>query len=122
NDRHLTLRVAGTPHAYRTAPGQRIVTVGRQRRKPKDPDDVGNDFVVRVAGNEDLSARISRRHLEIVRTDDGFTVTDRSKAGTLLNDRPLPPGLAVPLSDGDRLVIAGVVTLIAEADNRVRMV
>jgi serine/threonine protein kinase len=119
---HLTLRVEGTPHAYRTAPGQSRVTIGRQRRRPKDPDDIGNDFVVRVAGNDELSARISRRHLEIARTESGFAATDHSKAGTAHNGRPLTPGVAVPLANGDRLVIAGVVTLVVEADDRVRLV
>ncbi len=119
---HLTLKVEGTPHAYRTAPRQAMISVGRQRRKPKDPDDMGNDFVVRVSGNDALSARISRRHLEITRTPTGFAVTDRSKAGTILNGRLLPPGQLAPLANGDRLVIAGVITLIVELDDQVRLV
>src|SRR5262249_1723752 len=39
----LTLRVEGTPYAYRPAPDQDVVTVGRQRRAPGDPPDHGND-------------------------------------------------------------------------------
>ncbi|HEY2787505.1 MAG TPA: FHA domain-containing serine/threonine-protein kinase [Fimbriiglobus sp.] len=118
----LTLKVEGTPHAYRTAPRQATVSVGRQRRRPKDPDDTGNDFVVRVADNDALSARISRRHLEIVRTATGFAVTDHSKAGTIHNGRLLPPGQPVPLAHGDRLVIADVITLIVELDDQIRLV
>jgi hypothetical protein len=41
-------------------------------------------------------------------------VTDRSKAGTLRNGEPLPSGQAVALANGDRLTIAGVVTLVVE--------
>jgi predicted component of type VI protein secretion system len=77
---------------------------------------------VRVAGNDALSARISRRHLEIARTPGGFTATDRSKAGTGHNGRPLPPGQTVPLAHGDRLIIAGVVTLVVELDDLPRLV
>src|SRR5262249_16354420 len=53
----LTLRVEGTPFIYRPAPGQDVITVGRQKRSPADPPDHGNDFVLRVAGNDQLSAR-----------------------------------------------------------------
>jgi hypothetical protein len=107
----LTLHVAGSGYAYRPAPGQAVVSVGRQKRRPGDPPTEGNDFVVRVSGNDELSVRISRRHLEI-RTDAGrLTVTDRSKAGTRLNGRPLVPGEPTPLHAGDRLSLAGVLDL-----------
>jgi serine/threonine protein kinase len=107
----LTLRVEGSPYAYRPAPGQDIVTVGRQKRRPGDPPDTGNDLVVRVPGDDERSTRISRRHLEVHRTPDGFAAIDRSKAGTLLNGRPLPRDVPTPLGAGDRLVLAGVATL-----------
>ena len=107
----LTLRVEGTPYAYRPLPGQDFITVGRQKRRPGDPADQGNDLVVRVPGNDALSARISRRHLEVHRTAGGFAVIDRSKAGTLHNGRPLTRDEATLLQGGDRLVLAGVITL-----------
>jgi serine/threonine protein kinase len=107
----LTLRVLGTPYAYRPAPGQDVITVGRQKRRPGDPSDHGNDLVVRVPGNDQLSARISRRHLEIHHSAEGFAVVDCSKAGTLLNGQPLPRNVPTPLAAGDRLLLAGVVTL-----------
>src|SRR5579871_3711209 len=69
----LMLRVVGTPFAYRPLPNQTIISVGRQRRKPGDPDDVGNDMVVRVPGDEALSARISRRHFEIHRDGESYS-------------------------------------------------
>jgi hypothetical protein len=107
----LTLRVPGTSLAYRAAPGQRVVTLGRQKRRPGEPPEAGNDVVLRVPGNDELSARISRRHLEVRREGDGFVALDRSKAGTLLNGRPLARDEPTPLAAGDRLVVAGVINL-----------
>jgi hypothetical protein len=107
----LTLRVAGTPFAYKPPPGLPQVRVGRQKRRAGDPPDSGNDFVLRVAGNDALSARISRRHLDLVRQPGGWAAVDLSKTGVTRNGDPLPAGTPVPLSDGDVLVVAGVVTL-----------
>jgi len=107
----LTLRIAGTSFAYRADPRQDVITVGRQKRRPDSPPGEGNDFVVRVTGDDALSLRISRRHLEIRRTPGGYAVTDHGRAGTLLNGAPLPPGTAAPLAHGDRLAVAGVLTL-----------
>jgi serine/threonine protein kinase len=107
----LTLRIAGTSFAYRPLPGQDVITIGRQKRKLGDPPDHGNDLVLRVPGNDHLSARISRRHCEVRRQGDGFVVIDHSKVGLAKNGQPLPRGIAVPLAAGDQLVIAGVVTL-----------
>jgi hypothetical protein len=107
----LVLKVVGSPFAYRAAPQQTVVTLGRQKRRPGEPADVGNDLVLRVPGNDVLSARISRRHLEIHCGDGGLSVTDRSKAGTLLNGRPLQRDVPAALAAGDRLVVAGVLTL-----------
>ena len=107
----LTLRVEGTPFAYRPPPLVPVITVGRQRRRPGDGPDQGNDFVLRVAGNDALSARISRRHFEVHRTATGFAVVDRSKAGLTRNGTAVPKDTPVELADGDRLGVAGVVTL-----------
>jgi hypothetical protein len=107
----LALRVVGTPFVYRPAPGQESITVGRQRRSPGDPPDHGNDFVLRVAGDDALTTRISRRHFEVVRAGDAYQVIDRSKAGLLLNGRPLRRHDPAALAPGDRLLVAGVVEL-----------
>jgi serine/threonine protein kinase len=107
----LTLRVPGTPFAYRPLPGQKVISLGRQKRRPGEPSDVGNDVVLRIPNNDALSARISRRHLEIAEQPGGWVVIDRGRAGTLLNGKPLPAGTPCPLTGGDRLVIAGVLTL-----------
>jgi serine/threonine protein kinase len=107
----ITLRVEGTNFAYRPPPVLAHLTDGRQKRKPGEPPESGNDFVLRVAGNDALSARISRRHFELNRTAAGWTVTDRSKSGVTRNGQPLPKETPVELADGDRLCVAGVVTL-----------
>jgi hypothetical protein len=107
----ITLRVAGTSFAYRPTPDQEIISVGRQRRVPGDPPDHGNDFVLRITGNDQLSTRISRRHFEIHRSLEGYFVVDRSKLGLELNGQTLPKHMATLLRSGDRLFIAGVVTL-----------
>ena len=119
---HLTLRLVGTPLSYRPPPGRAVISLGRQKRRPGEPPEVGNDMVLRVPGNDELSARVSRRHLEIRREGAGHVVIDRSKGGTLHNGRPLTRDVAVPLAAGDRLVVAGVLTLdvAMEADARGR--
>jgi serine/threonine protein kinase len=109
--RVIALRVRGTNVAYRPPSILPIVTVGRQRRKVGDSPDQGNDFVLRVAGNDTLSARISRRHFELHRIADGWAAIDRSKAGLTRNGEPVPKDTPVGLADGDELGVAGVVTL-----------
>jgi serine/threonine protein kinase len=107
----LVLRVEGTPYAYRPLPGQAVITLGRQKRKPGCPDGQGNDIVLRVPSNQQLSARISRRHLEIHRKGNGYLLIDRSKVGTLRNGQPLNRDVPARLENGDRLVVAGVLSL-----------
>lgn len=106
----IALRVRGTNFAYRPPSILPVVFVGRQKRKPGSPDE-GNDFVVRVAGNDPLSARISRRHFELHRTPTGWSVIDRSKIGLTRNGEPLPKDTPVALLDGDELGVADVITL-----------
>jgi serine/threonine protein kinase len=107
----LTLRVAGTPFAYRADPQRAVVAIGRQRRKLDSPPGEGNDFVLRVTGDDALSLRISRRHLTIARTPAGYAVTAHGSGGTAHNGQPLQPGEPAPLVPGDRLTVAGVLTL-----------
>jgi serine/threonine protein kinase len=113
----LTLHIAGTPYAYRAEPNQNVVTVGRQRRKPDSPPDEGSDFFVRVAGNDESSLRISRRHLEFVRTPDGWSVIHRGRTPTERNGVALAPSIPTPLIPGDRLSLCGVVTLFVDFDS-----
>jgi serine/threonine protein kinase len=106
----LSLQVVGTTFSYRPPPGWTVFTAGRQRRKPGLPDS-GNDLVIRVAGDEALSARISRRHFEIARTPTGFTLVDRSRFGLTRNGEEVPKDRPVPVADGDLLLVAGVLAL-----------
>jgi predicted Ser/Thr protein kinase len=107
----LTLRVEGTSYAYQPAAGQDIITLGRQRRRLDGVGGDGNDLVLRIRNHDEKSIRISRRHLELRRQDDGYVVIDRSKTGTWRNGTPLPRDVAVPLAHGDRLVLAGLICL-----------
>jgi hypothetical protein len=113
----LTLHVAGTPYAYRADGGQRTVVVGRQRRKPDSPAGEGCDFVVRVAGNDELSLRISRRHLEFIRTENGWSVIHHGRTPTERNGVALAPGVPTPLISGDRLSIAGALTVFVDFES-----
>jgi predicted Ser/Thr protein kinase len=107
----LVLRVEGSSFAYRPLPGQQVITLGRQKRKPGAPADEGNDMVLRVPGDDTASARVSRRHLEIHRRGQDVYAIDLSKAGTTHNGRLLTRGAPAPLAHGDRLVVAGVLSL-----------
>ncbi len=61
----------------------------------------------------DLKRSVSRRHARIVRTPDGYTMTEEVGAlnGTYLNGRKLVAGRTYPLADGDRLSM-GLVKLV----------
>lgn len=111
SDTHLILRIKDTPYLYRPAPGQTLITVGRQRRKPGQGRQQGNDFVVRVSGNDELSQRISRRHFEIRREGENYVVVDFSKHGLLCNGAPVPSNKPIRLQPGDVLRIAGVMEM-----------
>jgi serine/threonine protein kinase len=114
----LSLRVLGTPFAYRPLPGQAVIRLGRQKRRPGEAPEAGNDVVLRVPNDDDLSARISRQHLAILQSDGCYAVVDYSKAGTLLNGAALTREVPVELADGDQLVVAGVVTLQVDLADR----
>jgi hypothetical protein len=107
----LSFKVTGTHFAYKPPPGLPVVRVGRQKRKPGEPPEVGNDFVLRVAGNDPLSARISRQHFEVHRTPAGYALVDKSKTGVTRNGERVPANTPVKLDDGDILGVADVVTL-----------
>ncbi|MDX1943875.1 MAG: caspase family protein [Pirellulaceae bacterium] len=106
----LCLRVAGSPCIYQAPPGAEIIRVGRQRRKPGDSADKGNDFVIRDDEDAD-TLKISRRHFEIRRLGEQFTITDLSSAGTSVNGHRLPTGEARPLLAGDTIDVAGILQL-----------
>lgn len=105
------LRVMGTPYAYQGLPGAESITLGRQRRKPGAPPAEGNDIVLRVEDREQDSLRISRRHLEIIRQGQSYFVITYGRAGTRLNGVDISSTGRTPIQPGDRLLVAGVITL-----------
>lgn len=108
----LTLRIVGTNLAYRAPPSIEVISVGRQKRKPGDPPGQGNDLVLRVDGNDTLSARISRKHFEIHHDGQGtYALIDQSKLGMTINSQPTIKGQPTQLQHGDLLHVAGVVHL-----------
>ena len=64
----------------------------------------------------DLKRSVSRRHARLVRTDDGFVLTEEIGAlnGTFVNSTKLVTGRGHPVSDGDRVSI-GMVKLVFRA-------
>ena len=49
---------------------------------------------------------VSRRHAEIRRTRDGYTIIDfNSTNGTWVNGQRIPSGETIALSDGDRVAV-----------------
>ena len=42
---HLTLRLVGTPLSYRPPPGRAVISLGRQKRRPGEPPEAGNDVL-----------------------------------------------------------------------------
>lgn len=105
------IRIVGTPYAYQSVSGASTITIGRQRRRPDEPPEVGNDLVIRLPNSDAGSLRISRRHLEIDRIGDSFFVIDLSRNGTMLNGAPLPRDAPMGLVSGDRLLVANILSL-----------
>ncbi|AFZ16729.1 FHA domain-containing protein [Allocoleopsis franciscana] len=107
----LYLRILGTPYAYQAPYGLETISIGRQRRKQNVSDNVGNDVIIRVPGSDKKSLCISRRHLEIQRINTEYFVIDKSGGKTSLNGKILTKNEPSRLQSGDRLLIAGVITL-----------
>ncbi len=64
----------------------------------------------------DLKRSVSRRHARMIRTDDGFTLTEEVGAlnGTFVNGAKLATGRPQPVVDGDKVSI-GMVKLVFRA-------
>ena len=90
-------------------PLQDIITFGRLREHEGLP---ANDVV--LAHPDPLMARhISRWHFELRRRIDGFWMRSLSDTVTEVNGRPTPKGQDVPVKPGDRIRLAGALTLVA---------
>lgn len=112
SDTTLYLKVVGTPYAYQAPAGVETISLGRQRRRPGDPPDIGNDVVVRIPGSARSSLRISRRHLQIQRIgSDYFAIIQSAASSASVNGRRLEPGEPTQIHSGDQLNLAEVITL-----------
>jgi len=98
------LEVEGEGVAFPVGPGETLV--GRFDPVTEMIPDVDLTQV-------DLKRSVSRRHARIVRTPDGYTLTEEVGAlnGTYLNGKKLVTGRAYPLADGDRISV-GLVKLV----------
>jgi pSer/pThr/pTyr-binding forkhead associated (FHA) protein len=83
---------------------ERGLVIGRSKRLA--------DVVVPEAG-------VSRRHVRLVAMPDGSLAIEDldSTRGTKLNDKPLPPYERVPIKEGDKIALDGVV-LTLERENK----
>ena len=92
----IELAMSGETIADAGARRERGVVLGRSKRLA--------DVVV-------PAARISKRHLRLVASPDGsLTIEDlNSEHGTRLNDAELPPYHRVPIKEGDKIALDGVV-------------
>ncbi|GAB4297221.1 MAG: hypothetical protein Kow0090_12450 [Myxococcota bacterium] len=87
------------------------VIIGRQRARPGSP---GSDIVVRHSTDEELTKRISRQHILIAATEDGYTISDLSARGTELSGTRIPAGQAVELPLIGKITIAKSVEILFE--------
>lgn len=107
----LYLRIIGSPYAYEVPDNLETISVGRQRRKPNSPGNEGNDVVIRVPESDQKSLRISRKHLEIKKSDFEYFLVDRSGGRTRLNGNNLDENQFYKLNSHDKLSIADVLEL-----------
>lgn len=107
----IGLRILETPHLYQAPAGVTLITVGRQRRKEGETAEAGNDFVIRLPDQVSETLKISRRHFEIRCENNQLWLVDRSSAGTDVNGQRVERGQPSPLAPGDRITVAGVLTM-----------
>jgi class 3 adenylate cyclase len=69
-----------------------------------------NDVVLRAADAE-AQRSISRWHFELHRRGDGFRLRSVSNSTTTVDGKPVPRGEDVPLRQGAKVVLGGVMTL-----------
>lgn len=102
------LRVIGTPFLYQAPINAKIISVGRQKRRPGESPEIGNDILIRVDVNP---LRISRRHCEIHYRDTAYFLIDHSKWGTTINGERHRAGEPQILRTSDQIELADVVRL-----------
>jgi len=63
-----------------------------------------------------LTRLISRAHFELQRAADGLLLRALSSQATAVDGQPLAPGEARPVYAGSRIAVAGVLTLLLQAE------
>jgi hypothetical protein len=81
------------------------------RRDPEQIQIQQASFIIGRSGDVahylDTSPGVSRTHVEIIESQEGYHIKDLgSKNGTKLRKEPMVPYTAYPLADGDRFVVA----------------
>ncbi len=109
-EHRLVYRIVGTDRIYVPDPHQDIFSIGR-RRRDKIGGDQGCDVVFRSTNSPQASLRISRQHLELSRTDSQTFVINHGKLGTQCNGKSLDLHVPTEIQEGDRLTIAGILSL-----------
>ena len=86
-----------------------IISFGRLR----EHEGMSANDVVLAHPDPQLARHISRWHFELRRGVDGFSLRSLSDTATEVNDQPAPKGQDVAVRPGDRIRLAGVLTLLA---------
>ena len=89
-------------------PNQEVVTIGRLRSNPNGTP--ANDLVI-VLADAEKAVLISRWHLELRRTAEGIVMHVVSERSVELNGHTVNKGEEAPVSVGDVVRLAGVVSL-----------
>ncbi|OYV01153.1 MAG: hypothetical protein CFE45_06085 [Burkholderiales bacterium PBB5] len=105
------LRVEDTGELL-TIPGQDRVTLGRQAESGAA---AAADLALSHPDPR-LTRLISRAHFELQRTADGLLLRALSSQTTAVDGQPLAPGEALPVYAGSRIAVAGVLTLLLQAE------
>ena len=107
------LRIEET-HEIIDLPLQDIITFGRLR----EHEGLAANDVVLSHPDPQQARHISRWHFELRRRIDGFWMRSLSDSVTEVNGQPAPRGQDVPVKPGDRIRLAGALTLVALQSSR----
>jgi hypothetical protein len=112
--RSVEVRFEGFREGDAPPPGPHFLTqdrlvCGRSSRRKHEKNPSPNDVVLRIhAGtdgpvDQERSARISGRHLELFLRNDRLCLRSAGRGGTWLNGRRIEPGAEAVLRSGDRI-------------------
>lgn len=100
--RHMYFRILGHPHAFEAPAEATTVRLGRERTC---------EVVVRIAGDDRGSLRISRLHAEVLRVGDACVIRCVGRNSLVVNGRRMKTGESSVLRPLDHIVIAGLIGL-----------